>query len=143
MKSDNGADLLREMYREWPFFRSFFDLIEMVLAKADPHISSRYDEALVPNEEHRKFGDMLRELLTDTIDAVLEVSGEQQLLDKDSVEQRAINTRTEWLTPVNLEQVELLKRWRAISDKGFLKDAIDPEQGRCISDALIISMKGM
>lgn len=143
MESDEESSLLKEMYAKWPFFRSFFDLIEMVLAKADPHISSRYDEALVEDGEQRKFGEMLRQLLVDTIDAVLQVTGEHRLLDKDPVQQRAIDTRTEWLTPMNLVQVELLKRWRAITEKGVPKDGVNEKDASRISTALIISMKGL
>lgn len=143
MESQKELELLKEMYAKWPFFRSFFDLIEMVLAKADPHISSRYDEALVEDGEQRKFGEMLRQLLVDTIDVVLEVTGEQRLLDKDRVQQRAIDTRTEWLTPMNLVQVELLKRWRAITEKGVPKDGVNEKDVTRISTALIISMKGL
>lgn len=143
MDREGGKKLLREMYEKWPFFRSFFDLIGMVLAKADPHISSRYDDVLVEQDEQKQFGTMLRGLLVKTIDLVLQVSGEQNLLDKDRVQQRAINTRREWLTPMNLAQVELLKRWRSVTVKGQLKDGVDPQQGKEIVDALIISMKGL
>nr|AIT70062.1 phosphoenolpyruvate carboxylase [Gracilaria chouae] len=143
MKAENGIELLREMYEKWPFFRSFFDLIEMVLAKADPHISSRYDDVLVLDEEQKQFGVMLRERLVETIDLVLKVAGEQQLLDKDRVQQRAINTRREWLTPMNLAQVELLKRWRSVTVKGVVKEGVAAEEGAALVDALIISMKGL
>ncbi|PXF44206.1 Phosphoenolpyruvate carboxylase [Gracilariopsis chorda] len=143
MKTEGGTQLLREMYENWPFFRSFFDLIEMVLAKADPHISSRYDDILVQKEDQKQFGVMLRGLLVETIDLVLKVAGEQKLLDKDRVQQRAINTRREWLTPMNLAQVELLKRWRSITVKGVVKEGVDPDEGSALVDALIISMKGL
>lgn len=143
MKMERGAELLREMYDGWPFFRSFFDLIEMVLAKADPHISSRYDDVLVEEEEQKKFGGMLRDMLVETIDLVLKVSGEQNLLDKDRVQKRAIDTRREWLTPMNLAQVELLKRWRKITVKGEMKDGASEKEFKEIGDALIISMKGL
>jgi phosphoenolpyruvate carboxylase len=143
MTEENGAKLCREMYETWPFFHSFFDLIEMVLAKADPHISSRYDDVLVPSEEHKKFGVMLRDLLVETIDLVLQVAGSQRLLDKDRVQQRAINSRREWLTPMNLVQVEVLKRWRVISTKGVVAPDADPAEAKAIIDALIISMKAL
>lgn len=143
MKMEKGPELLREMYESWPFVRSFFELIEMVLAKADPHISSRYDDILVQEDEQKQFGVMLRGLLVETIDLVLKVSGEQKLLDKDRVQQRAINTRREWLTPMNLAQVELLKRWRAISEKGVVKEGVPKKESLAVVDALIISMKGL
>eukprot|EP00173_Palmaria_palmata_P004032 Plantae.Rhodophyta-Palmaria_palmata.ctg4688.p1 GENE.Plantae.Rhodophyta-Palmaria_palmata.ctg4688~~Plantae.Rhodophyta-Palmaria_palmata.ctg4688.p1 ORF type:complete len:317 (-),score=53.00 Plantae.Rhodophyta-Palmaria_palmata.ctg4688:413-1234(-) len=89
MEENGGTATMRDMYETWPFFHSFFDLIEMVLAKADSHISARYDEVLVPSDEHKKFGVMLRDLLEETVDLVLQVTGNQQLLDKDRVQQRA------------------------------------------------------
>lgn len=143
MDTEGGPALLREMYEDWPFFRSFFDLIEMVLAKADTYISSRYDEVLVESAEQKHFGTMLRNMLEETINQVLDVSGEKKLLDEDRVQQRSIDTRREWLTPLNLAQVELLKRWRSISVKGVVKEGVDPAEGEALVDALIISMKGL
>lgn len=56
-------DTLVEMARDWPFFRSTLELIEMVLAKAMPDIAALYDELLVP-EALRPLGVTLRERLT-------------------------------------------------------------------------------
>lgn len=141
---DDGLRLLREMYNEWPFFHSFFDLMEMVLAKADPHISSRYDDVLVDDAEQKKFGAMARELLGETIDNVLQVCGAQNLLDKDRVQRRAISVRQEWLTPMNVVQVEILKRWRTISDDGVIRpEHREKDETNTLIDALIISMKGL
>ena len=39
-----GLDLLREMYAEWPFFRSLIENAEMSLAKADPLVAESYLE---------------------------------------------------------------------------------------------------
>lgn len=143
MDSPEGTTLLRDMYENWPFFRSFFDLIEMVLAKSDTHISSKYDDVLVEDPEQKKFGQMLREALVETIDLVLKVSGEHKLLDKDRVQQRAIITRREWLNAMNIAQVEILKRWRSISVKGEVNEDVDPEMAQKIIDSLIVSMKGL
>ena len=46
--AQEDAALLRAMYERWPFFQSTLDLIEMVLAKADPRIAAEYDRRLVP-----------------------------------------------------------------------------------------------
>ena len=40
--------VLREMYEDWPFFRSTLDLIAMVLAESDARIAAEYDRRLVP-----------------------------------------------------------------------------------------------
>jgi hypothetical protein len=42
--------LLQAMYDEWPFFRGMLDLVEMVMAKADPKVTAMYDAKLVRPE---------------------------------------------------------------------------------------------
>ena len=56
-------DELRRMYRDWPFFRSTLDLIEMVLAKADARIAAHYERQLVP-ADLAGFGADLRRVST-------------------------------------------------------------------------------
>jgi phosphoenolpyruvate carboxylase len=41
-------DQLKQMYRDWPYFTSVSQLIEMVLAKSDARIAAEYDRQLVP-----------------------------------------------------------------------------------------------
>ena len=63
------------MYADWPFFQSTFDLIEMILAKADMRICSIYDEQLLePGAKERELGLELRQKFHDTVEAVLQVS---------------------------------------------------------------------
>ena len=45
------ATICREMYRDWPFFRSTIELMEMALAKADAGIAAHYDRHLVPPDQ--------------------------------------------------------------------------------------------
>ena len=40
--------MLQTMYRDWPFFKVTLDMVEMVLAKADPRITELYDQASPP-----------------------------------------------------------------------------------------------
>lgn len=127
---DGEEDILRDMYENWPFFKSFFQLIEMVLAKADVLVSEKYDKELVP-DELRGFGEELRGLLQNTIDNVLRLSNAKRLLDSDPVEQRSVDIRRQWITPVNLVQVETLKRRRA------------GDTDKTLSDALILSTKAI
>jgi len=118
------------MYKEWPFVRSFFDLISTVLARADAHISEQYDKHLVP-EELQPYGVDLRKKLAHTIEMVLKVTGEINLVDNDRVEKRAIEARRQYLTPMNIVQIECLKRKRAGGSS------------QSLADALIISMKAV
>ncbi len=120
--ADGGLDELRAMYREWPFFRSTLDLIEMVLAKASPGISAIYDARLVP-DALRGLGEELRAGLGRTIDATLRVSGHAALLDGNPVLRRSIDVRNPYVDPINLVQVEVLARLRADDDDPALLDA--------------------
>ncbi len=115
-------ETLRAMYREWPFFHSTVDLIEMVLAKASPEVAAFYDAQLVP-AELRPLGDELRTRLRETIAAVLQVTGHESLLEGNRVLRRSIDVRNPYVDPINLVQVELLSRLRAAGDDPALVDA--------------------
>ncbi|HET7221435.1 MAG TPA: phosphoenolpyruvate carboxylase [Vicinamibacterales bacterium] len=113
--SAEDRDLCREMYRSWPFFRSTIELIEMALAKADAGIAAHYDRHLVPPDQ-QDLGRALRARLRRAIDVVLDITGHQQLLDNNPVLRRSIDVRNPYVDPINLLQVELLRRLRAAGD---------------------------
>jgi phosphoenolpyruvate carboxylase len=113
--SEQDRELCREMYRSWPFFRSTVELIEMALAKADAGIAAHYDRHLVPADQ-QDLGAALRARLRRAIDVVLDITGHQQLLDNNPVLRRSIDVRNPYVDPINLLQVELLRRLRAAGD---------------------------
>ena len=102
--------MLREMYSRWAFFASTIDLVEMTLAKADARIAAQYDR-LAP-EELRPLGLDLRHRLARAVDAVLAVTGHIVLLEANPVLRRSIDVRNPYVDPINLVQVELLRRLR-------------------------------
>jgi phosphoenolpyruvate carboxylase len=102
---------LIEMYREWPHFQSAIGLIEMVLAKADGRIAAEYDRQLVP-EALQAVGIELRARLARAIHGVLDVTGQTELLHENPVIRRSIDVRNPYVDPLNLVQVELLRRVR-------------------------------
>jgi phosphoenolpyruvate carboxylase len=120
--TDGAGDELREMYRDWPFFRSTMDLVEMVLAKASPDIAAYYDAQLVP-PALRPLGVELRANLQRTIAATLQVTGHASLLEGNPVLRRSIDVRNPYVDPINLVQVEVLSRLRADDDDPALLDA--------------------
>ena len=115
--------LLLEMYRDWPFFRSTVDLIEMVLAKTDLYIAAQYDEKLVP-VPLQTLGQELRNQLTDTVKVVLEITGEDELLQNNKGLRRTIDVRNPYVDPLNLVQVEILRRLRHQPDNQKLRNAL-------------------
>lgn len=113
---------LRTMYREWPFFHSTVDLIEMVLAKTSPEITARYDAHLVP-ERLGRVGSDLRQGLRETVDAVLSVTEHRQLIEDNPVLRRSIEVRNPYVDPINIVQVEILRRLRAEGESPELLEA--------------------
>ena len=120
---DRGdRDLLRSMYRDWVHFRSTLNLIEMVLAKADPRIAAEYDRQLVP-AGLQPIGHELRQRLSRAMGLITDVTGHRQLLDDNPVLRRSIDVRNPYVDPINLVQVEVLRRLRGGADDPGLRDA--------------------
>jgi len=113
--ANGDEDLLRRMYADWPYFQSVMDLIEMVLAKSDGRIAAEYDRRLVP-AELQPLGRDLRTRLDRVIAAVLRVTGHRVLLESNTVLRRSIDVRNPYVDPINLVQIELLRRFRTNAD---------------------------
>ena len=105
--------MLREMLEAWPFFRTTLENLEMVLAKSDIGIAARYAE-LVEDEGLRNgvFG-RIRDGWKRTHDALLDVTGQARLLERKPSLDASIRLRLPYIEPLNLLQIELLKRHRA------------------------------
>jgi phosphoenolpyruvate carboxylase len=105
-------ELVREMAREWPFFRSLLGLVEMVLAKAEMPIAQRYEQTLVSSELH-VVGERLRDRYQKTRTRLLDAIGQEELLSSNPVLARSIRVRNPYVDPINLMQIEALRRHRA------------------------------
>jgi phosphoenolpyruvate carboxylase len=110
--SDQGMPFLQELYREWPFFRTLLSNMDMVLAKSSIAIASRYAE-LVPDEALRVkiFGRIRTEWHT-CIETLLDIMGQDRLLQGNPLLERSIRNRFPYLDPLNHVQVELLREHR-------------------------------
>jgi phosphoenolpyruvate carboxylase len=109
----DGMRILREMHREWPFFQTLLSNMDMVLAKSNIAIASRYGE-LVENVELRQaIFPRLRAEWQHTIEILLAITGQQALLEQNPLLARSIRNRFPYLDPLNHVQIELLKRHRA------------------------------
>jgi phosphoenolpyruvate carboxylase len=104
---------LREMHRSWPFFRSVLSNMDMVLAKTDLAIASRY-AGLVPDARLRAevFGRIEAEWQR-TRRWLGALTERTELLADNPTLARSIRNRFPYLDPLNHLQVELLRRHRA------------------------------
>lgn len=107
--------LLEEMLRDWPFFGSRLSMLEMVFAKADPELSAYYDSKLV-EDELKPIGAALRQQVAADMAVLLDLLGEDELLQNESWARGSIKLRNVYTDPLNVLQVELLARNRSSED---------------------------
>lgn len=109
-----GDGLVRAM-AEWPFFRMQLDMLEMVLAKADPVLARYYARRLTSLEQQqavKRLGE--RGLALGR--ALLEMRGGTLLLESDPGLRASLSVRNTYLDPLHLLQAELLARYRKTPD---------------------------
>jgi phosphoenolpyruvate carboxylase len=109
----DGLSMLQEMYREWPFFQTLLSNMDMVLAKSDIAIASRYAELVDDSELRGAIFPRLRAEWAASIEMLLAITGQQALLEQNPLLARSIRNRFPYLDPLNHVQIELLKRHRA------------------------------
>jgi phosphoenolpyruvate carboxylase len=121
-----GADMdeLRIMARDWPFFRTLIQNMEMVMAKADMTIARRY-ATLVPDRAlaARVFAAIQAEW-DRTHAAVLAITGQDALLGGQPGLDRLIRLRMPYVEPLNHVQIELIRRRRAGDDDPRVREGI-------------------
>lgn len=113
--TDNPEDreTLMRIYQEWPFWRTLVDNAQMILAKADLTIARVYADLV----EDRDIGDRIYERIerefARTVDAVLLMTGQTELLANMPVLQRSIQRRNPYVDPMSFVQLVLMERLRA------------------------------
>ena len=114
-RSDNGLDQLREMRESWPFFASRLSMLDMVYAKSSTVINQLYDSTLV-DDDLQPLGNELREQLAKDISTLQQILDVDTLLAEDPWGLESIGLRNIYTAPLNLLQIELLRRIRADED---------------------------
>ena len=123
-RGEQGFATLQDMYRNWPFFQTLLSNMDMLLAKADIHIASRY-AALVADQELRDriFGRIQAEMQR-TVGYLLAITGQRELLESNPALARSFRNRSPYIDPLNHLQVESLRRFRAGDQDDKVKRAI-------------------
>ncbi|MBC7174613.1 MAG: phosphoenolpyruvate carboxylase, partial [Polyangiaceae bacterium] len=105
--------LLHEMFAGWPFFRTVALNLDMVLAKTDLAIASRYAELVSDEELRARIFEAIEAEHARTLRWLLRIIGESELLAGNPPLSRSLENRLPYLDPLNHLQVELLRRFRA------------------------------
>jgi phosphoenolpyruvate carboxylase len=112
-ENPDGLAMLQQMHREWPFFAMLLSNMDMVLAKTDLAIASRYAELVGNAELRERIFTRLRAEHAATVRQLLVITGSERLLQTNPLLARSIRNRFPYLDPLNHIQVELLARYRA------------------------------
>jgi phosphoenolpyruvate carboxylase len=107
-----GLALLQKMYRQWPFFRALLSNMDMVLAKSDLALASRYAELVGDARLRKRVFALIEAEWHRTVDALQQITGERQRLASNPSLQRSIRHRFPYIDPLHHLQVELVRRHR-------------------------------
>ena len=105
--------LLQKMYRQWPFFRVLLSNVDMVVAKSDLALASRYAELVADARLRKRIFAAIEAEWHRTVEALQLVTGEKQRLATNPALQRSIRHRFPYIDPLHHLQVELVRRYRA------------------------------
>lgn len=108
---------LAALYRDWPYFRTIIDNVQMSLSKADMRIAATY-AALAADQGH--VFDAIRTEYERTLERILAITGQRVLLGDDTVLKRSLDRRRPYLDPLNHIQITALKRYREGGDRIWL-----------------------
>lgn len=123
-EGSRALPLLQRMYRDWPFFRSLLSNMDMVLAKCDLGIASRYAELVDdPGLRAALFGRIEAEWHS-TAGHLLAITGQRELLEGNPALARSLRNRSPYIDPLNHLQVALLRRFRGGEDDPVVKRAL-------------------
>ncbi len=108
----DGIKRLRAMYRDWPFFQTMLSNMDMVLAKSDMSIASRYAELISDTALRDHVFSRLRAEWNETVKVLLAITEQETLLQGNPLLARSIRNRFPYIDPLHHVQIELIKRHR-------------------------------
>ena len=123
-RGEAGIRLLQEMYAAWPTFKTLLSNMDMVLAKVDLPIASRYADLVRDKALRDAIFPRIEGECSASIAALLAITGQQTLLEGNPTLKRSIQHRFPYLDPLNHLQVELLHRYREGQADGLIERGI-------------------
>lgn len=132
-----GWQTVLEMYRQWPFFQATIDNAATALAKADMYVGQCYSELCTNGEQRQQIWMMIASERDRSRQTILDIVGGSELLSSTPWFQGSIEVRNPDVDPLNLIQIELLRRRRKLNG-----GADDAEHQR-LRDLLRLSVQGV
>lgn len=104
--------LLQKMQRQWPFFSTLLSNMDMVLAKSDLALASRYAELVTDKRLRQKIFALIEVQWHKTSAALQHITGDKQRLVNNAALARSIRHRFPYIDPLHHLQIELIRRFR-------------------------------
>ncbi|MDV3134876.1 phosphoenolpyruvate carboxylase [Mycobacterium sp. 29Ha] len=123
-EGDGRLEVLQDLYRRWPFFRTVLSNMAQVLAKADMGLAARYSELVADEQLRSRVFDKIVAEYTRTIQMHKLITGQDDLLADNPALARSVFNRFPYLEPLNHLQVELLRRYRSGDDDELVQRGI-------------------
>ena len=123
-EQDGRLEVLQDLYRRWPFFRTVLSNMAQVLAKSDMGLAAHYAELVEDEALRRRVFDKIVAEHERTIRMHGLITGHDDLLADNAALARSVFNRFPYLEPLNHLQVELLRRYRSGDDDELVQRGI-------------------
>lgn len=117
--------LLADMANIWPFFQATLANMEMVLAKSDMALAARYAGLVNDQQQGQAIFGRIREGWQQAHDGLLAITGQSRLLENNAALDTSIRLRLPYIEPLNLLQIEMLKRHRSGESDPRIREGIE------------------
>lgn len=111
-KKPGGLSLLQHMYKEWPFFHSTIDNLQMALTKADLTTAKEYADMVQDETIQQRIFNEIKEEYTRTKEVILQITEQADLLDHIPNIKESVRLRNPYVDPLNFLQVQLVQELR-------------------------------
>lgn len=107
---------LQELNRCWPFFTSVLDNMAQVMSKAELRLAKLYADLIPDREVAERIYQTIFEEYFLTKEMFCRITGAGDLLDDNPTLERSVRSRFPYLLPLNVIQVEMMRRYRSGDD---------------------------
>ncbi|MFD1137473.1 phosphoenolpyruvate carboxylase [Paenibacillus urinalis] len=114
---EENLKVLQDMYKNFPFFSTLIDTVQMAVGKADMNISEQYTSMVQDDVIRARVKGKILEEYELTKDLLLKITGQQDILDNVPVIQESIRLRNPYVDPLSYLQVQLLTELRALREQ--------------------------
>jgi phosphoenolpyruvate carboxylase len=124
VRTEGGLNVLREMYERWPVFQTLVDFVQMTLAKSDLRIAGTYTSLVADPEIQNRLWKGISEEHASCVEALLKITGNENLLDASPGLQRSIRLHNPYVDPLSYIQVSLLRQLRGLPEDSSEREAV-------------------